>query len=283
MKAIVNALSRPGAWLVPAMLMVAVAAHGADPVHYSIHLGTYAETAAAGRVTARTDIGAPMFWKHQNVGGKVEIFHLYVGKYRSQREAIAAWEILRREGMVRDFAIHLFRPPPTSTAVEPDGPSARKAVAVPTPPKALPPVSASANRFVDNGDGTVTDRRLGLMWMKNAWMPEFVSAVTWWKALEKLQKLQWGGYEGWRLPTLQEWKTVLDSRQQYPSIVEPNPFENIITHMPYWSQTEYTYGEDYTCNNICPFEAYTVMLYAGTVFHQNKSKRAFVLPVRSLN
>jgi hypothetical protein len=56
--------------------------------------------------------------------------------------------------------------------------------------------------------------------------------------------------------------------------VEPNPFENIIVHMPYWSRSEM---EKY------PAHAYTVMLYRGTVNHQRKNNRAFIMPVRNVN
>lgn len=281
MKAIWNAYCLPATWL---WLLLALPAStvGAQPAFYSIHVGAYGDMEAAGRVTASGAVGAPMFWKKQNVAGKGDIFHLYVGKYAEPPDAVAAWENLRDMGFVSEFSIHLFRDDGSPAVKPPQGPP-RPSGPAPPARSARPASAAVRDRFVDNGDGTVTDRTLGLMWVKNGWRPEFVAAVSWWDAVSSVRDIRLNGYADWRLPTLEEWNSLMDPQQQFPALVEPNPFENIITHMPYWSQTEYTYGKDYTCSTLCPFAAYTVMLYSGTVVHQNKSNRAFVMPVRSLN
>ena len=92
-----------------------------------------------------------------------------------------------------------------------------------------------------------------------------------WMPMEKSIPWMW---KDWRLPKIEEWKTVIDPGRQCPALVEPNPFENIIVHMPYWSRSEM---EKY------PAHAYTVMLYRGTVNHQRKNNRAFIMPVRNVN
>jgi hypothetical protein len=138
------------------------------------------------------------------------------------------------------------------------------------------------DRFVDNHDGTITDTATNLMWIQNGWRLEFFSAVTWYDAIKKCNTFRYAGYTNWRLPTTEEWKSLIDTNNQNPALVEPNPFVNIIAHMPYWTQTEYTYGQDYTCINTCPIRSYSVMLYSGAILHQNKSDLALVLPVRSL-
>ena len=138
-------------------------------------------------------------------------------------------------------------------------------------------------RFVDNGDGTVTDRKTNLMWLKNGRRFDFVSAVTWWDAVEKSTKVTIGGYGNWRLPTIEEWHSLIDTDHQHPALVEPNPFKNIVTHMPYWSMTEFVYGKNHTCSKVCPLDAYIVMLYSGRINHQKKNRRAFILPVRSMD
>lgn len=135
-------------------------------------------------------------------------------------------------------------------------------------------------RFVDNQDGTVTDTETGLMWVKNGWRLDFFSALTWWEARKKVAAFRAGGYSDWRMPTVEEWQTLIDPTHQYPALAEPNPFENIIAHMPYWSKTNFTYSSA-TTYAIESLQAYTVMLYAGTINHQNKSETAFVLPVRA--
>ena len=138
-------------------------------------------------------------------------------------------------------------------------------------------------RFVDNGDNTITDTICGLMWRKSTPSPVASPAVTWNTALEKCKELNLGGYKDWRLPTIEEWATIIDNNKQFPALVEPNPFENVIVNGPYWSLTEYTYGIDYTCNTLgCPLKAHVALLYLGYLGHQDKNKRAFIWPVRSM-
>jgi hypothetical protein len=73
----------------------------------------------------------------------------------------------------------------------------------------------------------------------------------------------------------------MDKNNEYPALVEPNPFENIIVHMPYWSNTEFNSSQSGSIGS--SNRAYTVMLYYGQITHQSISKLAFILPVRSLN
>ena len=135
------------------------------------------------------------------------------------------------------------------------------------------PATESRGRFTDNGDGTVTDWKSGLMWIKNGWRVDFFSARTWPEAVEECKQFGFAGYSDWRLPTLSQWRSILDTDYECPALAEPNPFENIIVHMPYWSASSV---------KTVPVKAYTVTLYAGTVTHQQKSDRAFILPVRVL-
>jgi hypothetical protein len=163
-------------------------------------------------------------------------------------------------------------PPPSLPAAAPAPPSETMSTKVQTASE-----TPDDQRFVDHGNGTISDRRMNLMWIKNGWRLDFFSAVNWKKAVEKCARFKYGGYPDWRLPTLAEWESIINPLQEHPALVEPNPFENIIAHMPYWSQTEYAYkGDDKA------IQAYTVMLYYGTINHQHKSEKAFVLPVRSL-
>lgn len=143
--------------------------------------------------------------------------------------------------------------------------------------------SPEKQRFVDNGDGTITDRKTNLMWIKNGRRMEFISAQTWWDAIQKSTDMKVGGYDNWRLPTLAEWISLIDTRREAPALVASSPFENIVTHMPYWTMTEFIYGKDHTCSKECPLETYTVILYHGNVGHQKKTARAFILPVRSID
>ena len=67
----------------------------------------------------------------------------------------------------------------------------------------------AGERFTDNGDGTVTDHELGLMWSKtdNNGNIDWIQAERWVKftfpyTLEKR-------YENWRLPTLKELQSLV--------------------------------------------------------------------------
>ena len=54
--------------------------------------------------------------------------------------------------------------------------------------------------FIDNGDGSITDCRTGLVWLKDAGK----KAVSREKAAEYCSSLHVGGYADWRLPTEKE-------------------------------------------------------------------------------
>jgi len=64
------------------------------------------------------------------------------------------------------------------------------------------------NDFVDNGDGTVTDRTTGLMWQKDGSSSarKRKRALTY---VTKLNKNQFARYSDWRLPTVDELASLL--------------------------------------------------------------------------
>ena len=72
----------------------------------------------------------------------------------------------------------------------------------------LAPVSA-ADRFMDNGDGTVTDQKLGLMWSKtdNQGDINWIQAEKW--VLFTFPDTLPKRYDNWRLPTLAELQSIL--------------------------------------------------------------------------
>ncbi len=65
------------------------------------------------------------------------------------------------------------------------------------------------NRFVDNGDGTITDLATGLMWEKG----DSGKGMTWSEALEWAQQKNRSkhlGYSDWRLPDAKELQSIVD-------------------------------------------------------------------------
>jgi hypothetical protein len=67
------------------------------------------------------------------------------------------------------------------------------------------PSGASAGRFIDNGDGTVTDTRRKLMWQKS----DNGNEVTFEQAQEYCRNLRLGGHADWRLPRPDERDTAV--------------------------------------------------------------------------
>jgi len=68
-------------------------------------------------------------------------------------------------------------------------------------------------RFIDHGDGTVTDPETGLMWTKNANI--YGDTLLFHQALEYIEGMNGGrhanfGYTDWRLPSLSELESLID-------------------------------------------------------------------------
>nr|NIQ01411.1 DUF1566 domain-containing protein [Nitrospinaceae bacterium]NIR55431.1 DUF1566 domain-containing protein [Nitrospinaceae bacterium]NIS85871.1 DUF1566 domain-containing protein [Nitrospinaceae bacterium]NIT82715.1 DUF1566 domain-containing protein [Nitrospinaceae bacterium]NIU44924.1 DUF1566 domain-containing protein [Nitrospinaceae bacterium] len=66
-------------------------------------------------------------------------------------------------------------------------------------------------RFVDNRDGTVTDHKTGLMWMKDDTWIEKGRLLTWHESVEYMRQKnedKFAGYDDWHLPTASEAKTL---------------------------------------------------------------------------
>ncbi|GJL79384.1 MAG: hypothetical protein NPINA01_23730 [Nitrospinaceae bacterium] len=67
--------------------------------------------------------------------------------------------------------------------------------------------------FIDNGDGTITDVRHGLMWVKNDTWLELGRLITWHEGLEyskKMNEQKFAGYNNWRFPTASDARTLFD-------------------------------------------------------------------------
>jgi len=123
------------------------------------------------------------------------------------------------------------------------------------------------SRFKDNGDDTFTDLMTGLVWVEQ---PKQI-AVNFENAVAYCNNLQIGGKAGWRLPTLREWKQIVDRKQQNPALPLGNPFNNVITHVGYWSKSRHKFGPQYV---------YQMSLWYGKPNHLKKSDNAIVWPVR---
>ena len=93
-------------------------------------------------------------------------------------------------------------------------------------------------RFLDNGDNTVIDLATGLMWIKD---PGQVSGLYdrmyWYDALNACENLEYGGWDDWRLPNINELMSIVDHSRYDPAFdtLFFTPFPD--TWTPYWSST----------------------------------------------
>jgi hypothetical protein len=103
-------------------------------------------------------------------------------------------------------------------------------------------VASPKPRFMDNGDGTVTDNLTGLMWAKDANLAS--GSMNWNDAIDYANNLSLGSdgcglsYTDWRLPNRFELESLLDLSNS-PALPLPRPFKNF-EGTYYWSSTTYT-------------------------------------------
>jgi hypothetical protein len=119
---------------------------------------------------------------------------------------------------------------------------------------------AYAGNFTDNGNGTVTDKKTGLMWQKeddgntyNWYVAAGVHDTNYNPTTKSVcGKLTLAGYSDWRLPSNTELRSIVDS-----SIPEPGPtideayFPRTKSSV-YWSSTQDSaaYGTVFRSGNI---------------------------------
>ena len=91
----------------------------------------------------------------------------------------------------------------------------------------------SEDRFVDHGDGTVTDTCTGLMWQQDT--GNNGNAVALGRARVYCENLELAGHDDWRLPSLRELLSIVDHGRFDPSI---DPVFGVLSSF-YWSSTSY--------------------------------------------
>lgn len=83
-------------------------------------------------------------------------------------------------------------------------------------------------RFINNGDGTVTDKATGLQWKRCAegqvWdgttCTGSASTFYWKDALQRADQASFGGYDDWRLPNIKELSSIIEVACSAPYINE---------------------------------------------------------------
>jgi hypothetical protein len=142
-----------------------------------------------------------------------------------------------------------------------------------------------APRFVDNGDGTVTDSQTGLIWLQNANCTEPVAgvgfasgrliwadALTWNNSLSSgACGLSDGSHPGdWRVPNVNELESLVDV-SQVPTLPANNSFTSVQAD-GYWTSTTAPGGQSNSARYI--------NLNDGTVNPDTKTSSKYVWAVR---
>ena len=146
--------------------------------------------------------------------------------------------------------------------VFPDG-TVQTTAAAPTWSQILP----AAQRFVlVMGNEAVLDKETGLVWEKST------DATTriWNAALSYCYGLNLGGRGGWRLPTVEELRTLVDPTQSNPALPGGHPFTNMRSDI-FWSSTTYESNTGYARN---------VFFNDGLVGYHDKGNSFYVRCVR---
>lgn len=107
--------------------------------------------------------------------------------------------------------------------------------------------TTQSDQFLDNGDGTITDAKTGLMWMRcslgqvqeSGGCGNGATSLTWSSALQAAEGFNsaggLGGYADWRLPNIKELGSIVEYQCHSPAID--------LAHFPdmpagtYWSST----------------------------------------------
>jgi len=103
----------------------------------------------------------------------------------------------------------------------------------------IDPRYESTVRFVDNSDGTILDRETGLTWAQDAYN---CGKVTYNVAEFYCRQQPRGNRKGWRLPTVEEMSSLIDtSKITPPALPDGHPFGTGMLTPPwiFWTSTSY--------------------------------------------
>ncbi len=140
----------------------------------------------------------------------------------------------------------------------------------PCNPHSYTKLDANGNALPDSAPSwvMVRDNVTGLIWQKET----APGTYTWQQAIDYCENLTLGIYSDWRLPTIKELSTLVDSSIPYPGpTIDTAYFPNTVSSL-YWSSTT---------NAVVPYRAWYVNFYDGYVSRSDKSNYSYVRAVRS--
>jgi len=133
-------------------------------------------------------------------------------------------------------------------------------------------VSSSANnpnnRFLDNGDGTITDLKTNLMWLNQK---EYIALAPFDEAKEYCKSFNYNNHSDWRLPTKNEFNSIID-KKNYPAIISVFQLGKADIYL-YWTQVKHKKLSD---------RIWVLELAGGKFRHVDKDGTLKVWPVRDI-
>ena len=152
------------------------------------------------------------------------------------------------------------------------------------------------NRFVDNGDGTISDRRTGLVWQRCPLGDDYDPGTgqcttvdtagarkTWQQALQAAADLNVDGStpadQQWRLPNLKELASLINHHCHDPAAFSAS-LPAFANHTSYWTSTPFLFSVvpyDTTVTN----QAWLVNFSAGKADHKSIRLPSPVLLVKT--
>ncbi|THB79218.1 MAG: DUF1566 domain-containing protein [Desulfobacteraceae bacterium] len=154
-----------------------------------------------------------------------------------------------------------------------------------------PPCFDNTNRYVDCGNGTVTDTVTGLTWLQNA---NCFGQSAYADANDAASGLKHGDCGltdnsvpgDWRLPTLEEWSATINRALglgcQSPALTDTQGTGCASTSMPPFSNVQSSNYWSGTSDEVNPLNAKAIYLYNGAAINVLKSTdTVYAWPVRT--
>ena len=76
--------------------------------------------------------------------------------------------------------------------------------------KVLVEITSSDGRYIDHGNGTITDNKTNLMWTKKDSYADLGECLDWNTSRSYVSSLTTGGYNDWRMPKVEELKSIYE-------------------------------------------------------------------------
>ena len=134
------------------------------------------------------------------------------------------------------------------------------------------PKPSNKIRFIDNQDGTISDSKTGLMWIKDDSFLHFGHWINWAEAktyIKNLNKTGFANYFDWKLPTTNELKTLYEAGKVNSSQVGR---EMKIHIDPVFGKNGS--GSLWSANENGRYNAFGVVFNTGNIFSANKYSRS---------